>query len=174
MLKKTKTLLENSFLLPLFLLIPAFTSAQIRNHQFKEKLNSIYKHTVPLIAIEDFKALDKRNLYVLDTREEEEFNVSHLKNARHVGYFWFDMRKVYDIPLDATVVLYCAIGDRSEKIGEKLIHYGYKHVYNLYGSIFEWVNQGNPVYKSNGIQTSEIHIHNQDFARWVERGSKVD
>ena len=136
-------------------------------------LDSLYKHTVPLISVEDFKKMDPQNLYVLDTREDKEYEVSHLKQARHVGFFWFDMRRVFDIPKDATIVLYCSVGWRSEKIGEKLVAYGFKNVFNLYGSIFEWVNEGNPVYKSNGIQTSEIHTFNKDWSRWVERGTKV-
>ena len=147
--------------------------AQIRNPEYKNMLDSLYKHTVPLISVEYFKKLDQHNLYVLDTRETKEYNVSHLKQARHVGYFWFDMRRVFDIPKNATIVLYCSVGWRSEVIGEKLISYGFKNVFNLYGSIFEWVNEGNPVYKSNGIQTSEIHTFNKDWSRWVERGTKV-
>jgi rhodanese-related sulfurtransferase len=113
-------------------------------------------------------------MYLLDTREEEEFNVSHLKNARHAGYFWFDMRKVYDIPLDAQIILYCSVGYRSEKIGRKLLDAGFKNVFNLYGGIFEWINQGNPVYNNNDVQTSEIHTYNNDWAHWVNRGTKVN
>lgn len=133
----------------------------------------MYQHTVPLISVEEFKLLDKNNLYVLDTREAKEFKVSHLKNARHVGYFWFDMRNVYDIPENSTIVLYCSVGFRSEKIGEKLLRSGYSKVYNLYGSIFEWVNQGNPVYRSNGVQTSEIHGYNKEWSKWLQRGAIV-
>lgn len=160
-----------------FIMICLFTtslSAQIKNPEFKLMLDSMYQHSVPLISVEDFIKMDKHELYVLDTREEEEFKVSHLKNARHVGYFWFDMRKIYDIPLDANVVLYCSVGNRSEKIGEKLLDAGYKNVFNLYGSIFEWINEGNPVYKQNGVQTSEIHTYDKAWSRWVERGSKVN
>lgn len=147
--------------------------AQIKNPEFKFLLDSLYNTQVPLITIDDFLSLNRQNLYVLDTREEQEFKVSHIKNSRNAGYFWFDMRTVYDIPYNATVVLYCSVGIRSEKIAEKLIAAGYKNVLNLYGGIFEWVNQGHPVYKKTGVQTSEIHIYNDSWARWVERGTKV-
>ena len=90
--------------------------AQIKNQEFKLMLDSLYEHSVPLISVEDLIKLNKNEVYILDTREEEEFNVSHLKNARNVGYFWFDMRKIYDIPISATIVLYCSVGMRSEKI----------------------------------------------------------
>jgi len=157
----------------ILLFVTGQVSAQVNNPEFKAVLENTYRHTVPLISVEEFKALDKHNLYVLDTREAKEFKVSHLKNARHVGYFWFDMRSIYDIPQDASVVLYCSVGYRSEKIGNKLLKAGYSNVYNLYGSIFEWVNQGNPVYRSNGVQTSEIHGYNKKWSRWIERGAIV-
>ena len=160
-------------LISLICLITGSLNAQVLNPEFKHLLDSIYHHTVPLITVEEFKDLDKHNVYLLDTREAKEYRVSHLKNARHVGYFWFDMRSVYDIPKDATIVLYCSVGLRSEKIGEKLLKAGYQNVYNLYGSIFEWVNQKNPVYQSNGVQTSEIHGYNEDWSRWLERGAIV-
>ena len=158
-------------ILIIFSLIPLSTFCQIKNNDFKQMLDNMYNHTVPLIKVDSLKNL--KNVFLLDTREREEFEVSHLKNARNVGYIWFDMRKIYDIPKNAIVIVYCSVGYRSEKIGEKLIRNGYKHVYNLYGSIFEWANEGNPLYKSNGVQTTEIHTYNKNWARWVERGTKV-
>ncbi|MGB4398135.1 MAG: rhodanese-like domain-containing protein [Daejeonella sp.] len=148
--------------------------AQSMDPDFKSLLDSIDKQDVPQVYVKEFNELNKNEVFVLDVREEEEFNVSHLKNARHVGYFWFDMRKVYDIPKDAFVVLYCSIGTRSEKIAWKLIKAGYKNVYSLYGGIFEWVNSGQPVYKMDDVQTSEIHTYSRDWARWVEKGTKVN
>ena len=158
-------------ILIIFSLIPLSTFCQIKNNDFKQMLDNMYNHTVPLIKVDSLKNL--KNVFLLDTREREEFEVSHLKNARNVGYIWFDMRKIYDIPKNAVVIVYCSVGYRSEKIGEKLIRNGYKHVFNLYGSIFEWANEGNPLYKSNGVQTTEIHTYNKNWARWVERGTKV-
>lgn len=148
--------------------------AQILNNAYKQLVDSLQKEDVAFLSIEDFKKLNKQNLYVLDVREEEEFEVSHIKNGRHVGYIWFDMRKVYDIPLDAKIVVYCSVGFRSEKIAKKLVDYGYKNVFNLYGGIFEWVNQGNPVYTSKGVQTSVIHTYNKEWAPWVNRGMRVN
>lgn len=162
------------YYLILVCLLSSNLQAQIKNPEFKLLLDSLYQHTIPLISVEDFTTLDKQNLYLLDTREEKEFNVSHIKNARNTGYFWFDMRKIYDIPYNATLVLYCSVGIRSERIAEKLISAGYKNVFNLYGGIFEWVNQGQPVYKQNGVQTSEIHTFDKAWSRWVERGTRVE
>ena len=147
--------------------------SQVRNIHFKAWLDSTYKHSVPLITVEELKALPKESIVILDAREGEEYDVSHLKNAIHAGYFWFDMRKLYDIPKDSVIVVYCTAGIRAEKIDEKIERAGYKNVYNLYGGIAEWVNEGMPVYKPNGVQTSEVHTHNAEMAQWVERGAKV-
>ena len=162
------------YFITLFCLLSSQLIAQIKNPEYKQTIDSLYKNTVPLISIEELIKIDKNNLYILDTREDDEFNVSHLKNARQVGNFWFDMRKVYDIPTNATVVVYFSAGVRSEKIGEKLIAAGYKNVLNLYGGIFEWINQSHPVYKQNGVQTAEIHTYDKNWERWAERGTKVN
>ncbi len=155
-----------------FLLVTSTLFSQIKDPEFKETLDNIYQHTVPLVSVDSLKHL--KNVVLLDAREKQEYNVSHLKNAKNVGYIWFDMRKVYDIPKDANIVVYCSIGYRSEKVGEKLLKNGFQNVHNLYGSIFEWVNQGNPVYKSSGVQTTEIHTFNKSWAKWLSRGTKVN
>lgn len=160
----------------LFIAIWLYTNslaAQTTAPDFKLMLDSVCDRNIPHISVEDFIKMNKNDVFVLDVREEQEFEVSHLKNARHVGYFWFDMRKVYDIPAEAPIVLYCSLGTRSEKIAQKLIHAGYKNVYILYGGIFEWVNSSHPVYKQNGVQTSEVHTYTKEWARWVEKGTKV-
>lgn len=159
------------FALILFFFFPIFSFAQIKNIEFKEFLDNNYNHSVRLISADSLKHL--KSAYILDARETEEFDVSHLKHARNVGYIWFDMRNIYDIPKNATIVVYCSLGLRSEKIGEKLLKFGYKNIFNLYGGIFEWVNEGSPVYKSNGVQTTEIHTNTEKWADWLTRGTKV-
>jgi len=154
----------------LLLILPLTVKCQIKNPLYKLMIDSFILSS-PIITIDSFKNL--KNTFVLDTRESTEYEVSHIKNARNVGYIWFDMRNVYDIPKTANIVVYCTIGFRSQKICQKLTSLGYQHVYNLYGSIFEWVNRGYPVYKSNGIQTSEIHTYDESWAKWVSKGTIV-
>lgn len=145
----------------------------ISNPEFRERLNNIYRHSVTTITVNELTAMMKQGAVVLDTREEEEFEVSHIRHARHVGYIWFDMREVYDIPKTDTVVVYCTIGNRGERIGEKLQKAGYRHVFNLFGGIYEWVNQHNPVYNADDVQTTEVHIYDKNWAQWLIRGTHV-
>ena len=143
------------------------------NPEFAERLNNIYRHSVPTITVDELKTSIKSGTVILDTREADEFEVSHIRHSRHVGYIWFDMREVYDIPKTDTVVVYCAIGNRSERIGEKLKKAGYQHVYNLFGGLYEWVNRHNPVYTSSDIQTTQIHGYDKNWRHWLETGSVV-
>ena len=66
--------------------------------------------------------------------------------------------------------MYCSIGYRSEKVGEELKKMGFKNVYNLYGSIFEWVNQGNEVVDENEKVTEKVHTYNKRWSKWIEDG----
>lgn len=149
------------------------TTSKTINPEYEELLKSTYPEDIPSVSIAEFKDMKRENLYVLDTRGKDEYAVSHLKNAREVGYYWFDMRDVYDIPKNATVVMYCAVGNRSSRIAERLIKAGYKNVFVLYGGIFEWVNGGNPVYTQKDIQTSQVHAYTKEWAKWLEKGNKV-
>ncbi len=94
------------------------------------------------------------------------------ENAKHVGYQNFSINSLKSIPLDAGIIVYCAVGYRSEKIAEKLIATGYKNVFNLYGGIFEWKNQGNNVYNQSG-KTNKIHAYSKAWGIWLNEGEKV-
>ncbi|WP_317047733.1 rhodanese-like domain-containing protein [Pleomorphovibrio marinus] len=138
---------------------------------FKTLLKSTYEKDFPLVYPEQNDFLD--NAVILDTREKEEFAVSHIRSARWVGYETFTLESVTDIPKDKTIVVYCSIGARSQEIGKKLISEGYQNVYNLYGGIFHWVNEENPVFTDEGIQTNSVHTYNKSWGIWVKKGEKV-
>lgn len=74
------------------------------------------------------------------------------------------------MPKDKKIVVYCSIGYRSEKIAERIQAMGYE-VSNLYGSIFEWVNQGNQIVDNTGKETKELHTYNRKWSKWVEPDS---
>jgi len=147
------------------------TNAQIKSKAFDSLLNVMVTKSVPSVGCEDIKKM--KNIVLLDTREKREYEVSHLKDARWVGFVNFNLKSVDAIPKDANIVVYCSIGVRSGKIGEKLMQAGFTNVPNLYGSIFEWVNQGNPVYDMTGKPTNKIHGYNWKWGVWCNKGEKV-
>ena len=44
-------------------------------------------------------------------------------------------------------MVYCSVGYRSAKVAQQLQQKGYKNVFNLNGGIFQWANQGKPIFK---------------------------
>jgi rhodanese-related sulfurtransferase len=149
-----------------------FTSGMLfgQSIAFKTLLKTHYDKNFPLVYPEQRELLNKAVL--LDTREPEEFAVSQLKNAKLVGYDSFDLSTVKDIPKTQPIVVYCSIGARSQDIGKRLVEAGYQEVYNLYGGIFHWVNQGNPVYDGE-METPKVHAYSRTWGIWLNQGEKV-
>jgi len=145
--------------------------AQTTSRAYKTMLEAMYKKTVPLVSVEELKKMN--NVVLLDTRARAEYDVSHLPQARWVGYDDFELKRVQGIPKNANVVLYCSVGYRSERVGEKLLAAGYQHVHNLYGSLFEWVNQGNPVVDNQGKPTRRVHAYSRPWGVWLTAGEKI-
>ena len=135
-----------------------------------QKYNS---QTVPYITTIDL--VRANNPVLLDTRNEEEYNTSHLKNAIWVGYKTFNIHYILETIRDKNtpIVVYCSIGVRSEDIGEKLIAVGYTNVSNLYGGIFAWKNQGYPVYDNQQQETKKVHAFDKQWGKLLTNGEKV-
>ena len=152
-----------------------FADAQTLDPAYKKLLENMYRKTVPLITVGEAAQRQTREpeLLFLDTREKEEFTVSHIKNAKWVGYKDFDVKRLGNIPRQTPLVVYCSVGYRSEKVGEKLMKAGFTNIQNLYGSIFEWVNQGYLVYKNQNEPTTEVHAYSRSWGKWLRKGIKV-
>ncbi|MCO6476329.1 MAG: rhodanese-like domain-containing protein [Phaeodactylibacter sp.] len=150
---------------------PAFSQTPserppVQNEAFGRELTRLLSFSVPIIGVQELRDI-QNEVHIFDAREEEEYKVSHIQGARYLGYKNLDTHKLADVPKDAKVVLYCSVGYRSEKIGERLQKMGYTDVRNLYGSIFEWVNQGYPVVGPDEKPTRKIHTYNSKWSQWV-------
>lgn len=146
--------------------------SQVESNSFDILLKSMLKNTVTKISVKELMPkIDQ--VVLLDAREPQEYEVSHLKNAKLVGFNQFNISILQDIPKNSEIVIYCSIGVRSEKIGEKLKVSGFTNVKNLYGSIFEWVNQGNQVFDTQNLPTKKVHAFNKKWGVWLNKGEKV-
>ena len=136
-------------------------------------LNEYNSESVPYLTVEDLSK--QENVIVLDAREFSEYKISHLKNAIHVGYDDFNIKKTTKQlnNKEQTIVVYCSLGIRSEDIAEKLKKSGYKNVYNLYGGIFEWKNKDFKVYDSKEVETEKVHTFNEEWSKWLRKGIKI-
>jgi rhodanese-related sulfurtransferase len=146
--------------------------AQKTEAEFHEMLDGMYKQTVPLLKETELQK-NTDNYVILDTREPEEFVVSHIPGAQLAGYDEFDPALVQDWPKDQKILVYCSVGYRSERIGEQLQEMGFTEVYNLYGGIFEWKNHGHEVQDEQGKATEKVHTYNRKWSQWLRVGEKV-
>lgn len=136
-----------------------------------EKYNS---GSVPYISVEELRMHQlEGDVVILDAREKEEYEVSHIKNATFVGFDEFDISKLDKFGKDGRIVVYCSVGVRSEKIGDRLQKAGYKNILNLYGGIFAWKDTGYEVIDSEGKKTERVHVYSKQWAKWVNNAVKV-
>jgi len=161
-------------LIPLILLftISCNKTEKVESGMYDLVLNNLISETVPTITVDKLKELDSDEILILDAREKQEYRVSRIPNAVHIGHKNFDMGEIESFSRDRTIVVYCSVGVRSEQIGEKLQDAGFTNVKNLYGGIFEWVNRGEDVFNEEGV-TQDIHAFSSFWGIWLNRGNKV-
>lgn len=167
-----KYIFSSLFLLPFVLF--AQTDISVSNPKLDAFLKDELKFDVPTISVEQLSEMKLDDIYLLDARPTAEYNVSHIKGARVIGYPALRLKaNTKDIPKDATIVVYCSVGVRSENIGRRLQKLGFDDVRNLYGSIFEWVDCGLPVVNADQEETQDIHTYNKHWSQFVKLGNKV-
>lgn len=155
-----------------FFLLIGFNSFG-QSPEYKEMLKEYY-NGFPIISCSDAaRKIGDPSVAFLDTREKEEFNISHIKDAMCVGYDNFSLRSLKLIPKDHEIIVYCSIGARSQDIGERLRKAGYTNVKNLYGGFFQWSNSGHKKISSTGSITSQIHGYSEDWGKWITLGTIV-
>lgn len=159
----------------LFLLsIVGMSRAQrpVESGPYNLMLKTLLSHSVPEISVAEAQGMIEDAVF-LDSREREEFSVSRIPGAIFVGYDDFEMERVEAVDKHAPIVVYCAVGYRSEKVSERLLEAGYTNVQNLYGGIFEWKNQGHTVVDSTGAPTERVHAYSRSWGIWLNEGEKV-
>jgi len=127
-------------------------------------------HRLPSISDDRLVAImegsDRRQLLLLDVREEEEFMVSRIDGAVRIDpdtdAATFRERFADGIE-GKTVVACCSIGERSavllERIGSLCLEMGALEALNLRGGLFRWHANGRPLVDDHGL-TGRIHPFN--------------
>ena len=163
--------MNKMYIIPLLL----FCSNLLHSQKSIDKVLKTYNNnSVPYISSQELSKLDN-NIILLDAREANEYEVSHLKNAIFVGFDKFDSNKTTEKLKDKNkkIIVYCSLGVRSEKIGEKLLKLGYTNVYNLYGGIFDWKNNNFAVVDSTNQITENVHAFSKSWGKYLTKGNKI-
>ena len=130
-------------------------------------VDAIISKDIPVLSVEELQT--KSNIILLDTRTKAEYDVSHIENAVWVLEKDLDLKSFKKFYKEQTIVVYCSVGYRSEKLVKKLLRLNFENTFNLHGGIFDWVNKGNPVENDHGVNDS-IHGYDKNFACWIEKG----
>lgn len=165
--------MEKRKIICLVLLVLTYTA--YAQSEYDRKLKSLYRNSVKTLRPVEVKELITKGekIIILDTRSPEEFNLSHLKNARFLNYGSYSAEDLKKLPKNEKIIVYCSVGYRSERVGEKLQKLGYQNVYNIYGGIFEWKNEGMPVVNRQNQLTDSVHTYNKNWSKWLLKCVKV-
>lgn len=149
----------------LSLLLSVFILSACAQKDFDQTVNSYLNYTVDTISTNKLaEILDSVKL--VDARSTIEYSASKIKGAQFIDYDNPNFKSL-DLDKTDTIVVYCTIGYRSEKIAEKLKKKGYKNVYNLYGGIIQWANDSNQVCSPNGMTTDFVHTYDESWGKWL-------
>ncbi|HAQ70344.1 MAG TPA: rhodanese-like domain-containing protein, partial [Flavobacteriales bacterium] len=94
-------------------------------------------------------------------------------DAKFIGYDSLNFKAIESLQKDEEIIVYCSVGYRSEIVCEKLSELGFTNVSNLYGGLFEWVNQSKPIVDGEGNITNRVHAFDKTWGIWLNKGEKV-
>ncbi|WP_207493861.1 rhodanese-like domain-containing protein [Aridibaculum aurantiacum] len=147
-------------------------SGKVEEKAFDVILQNLLQHQVNELSVQQLDSNYARYI-ILDSRTQAEFEVSHLPGAIWIGTEKDEqIKQVQRLPIDQPVVVYCSIGMRSEKAAMHLQETGFANVSNLYGGIFEWINQQKSLVNAKGA-TKDIHGYNLVWAKWIRNGEVI-
>jgi len=107
--------------------------------------NSKSRGEVQLVSpMEVYEAVyGEDSLQLVDVRTEDEYEVSHLKNAQNICVTSNDFKeKAASLDKAKPVYVYCKKGGRSAKAASILKEMGFTKVYDLQGGLTSWEQEG--------------------------------
>ena len=66
------------------------------NPKFEKRINRLIKHSIPTLTVMELAKSNDQYL-LLDARELEEYRISHIPGAKHIGYNDFDIKSMKGI-----------------------------------------------------------------------------
>lgn len=93
------------------------------------------------ISVSEASALRDDGAFILDVREPEEWNESHIPGATLIPLGELASR-VDEVPQDQEVVVVCRSGNRSQQGRDILIQAGFENVTSMAGGVNQWKAAG--------------------------------
>lgn len=153
-----------------FLIAALIVAMAFKQWSFDTMLQGILSKSVELKSVEQNEL---ENYLILDVRAQEEYEVSHIPGAVQVNPESTEFDESI-LNSEKPVLVYCSVGLRSEKLGERLQQANPDlKVYNLNGGIFQWSNQEKKLVDNTEQPTKSVHTYNAAWSFWVSKGEKV-
>jgi rhodanese-related sulfurtransferase len=105
---------------------------------------------------------------LLDAREQEEYDVSHLKNALKTTTTAEALEILKNEKKNRFIIVYCAVGYRSARLVQQLKERGFSNTYYVEGSIFKWVTEGRPVYRGDQ-RVYNVHPYEEEWRHLLNK-----
>jgi len=86
----------------------------------------------------------KKNVYLLDVRTPEEFRQARMKGGMLIPISEIE-RRLVEVPKNRPILVYCAVGSRSNLVAKYLVNKGYGEVYNMVDGLVGWYRNGYPI-----------------------------
>lgn len=154
------------YIIPVVLILLTLVGYQVYRRGFFTFLNNANLERVD--ANEAAKMLSKGAITILDVRDENEFDVSHLTGALR-----YEEELLEGLDPNAPVLVYCTVGLRSNKLAQTLREQGFNEIIELQDGLIGWSNAQLPLVNSSNKITDSIHVYNQYFGRLLKEGTPV-
>jgi rhodanese-related sulfurtransferase len=127
--------MKNTILCAIFCLVLPF-------HGCNENKSSVAK-VISAQEVYDAVYSGDGNHQLIDVRSEEDFGVSHLKNAQNICVTKDDFKeRVKGLDKNKPVYVYCKAGGRSAQAAKILTDMGFVKVFDLQGGLTNWKEKG--------------------------------
>lgn len=130
--------------------------------EFKPFISDLDVKSVKVTYIEPFdlkSLMDTRSrIFLIDTREEYEYNFSHIKGSKRISYNTFNIEKVWMFDRNTTVILYSTEDICCIQIAAYMKMLGFIDVRILNRGLVGWVKSGYYLEdKSNNMTNSYVY-----------------
>jgi rhodanese-related sulfurtransferase len=105
---------------------------------------------------------------LLDAREREEYEVSHLKNALNATTTADALEILKNEKKNRFIVVYCSVGYRSARLIQQLKEQGFSNIYNVEGSIFKWITEGRSVFRGDK-RVYNVHPYKEEWRHLLNK-----
>ncbi|MDD3858865.1 MAG: FAD-dependent oxidoreductase [Bacteroidales bacterium] len=111
---------------------PPFSSAKDPVNIAGFVAENMIRGKVNMITWRELMRHDQNDVFILDIRTKEEYELGSIENAHHIDLN--TLRQNLDIiPKDKKIIVFCAVGQRGYLASRILSQHGFKEVYNLSG-----------------------------------------